>query len=130
MNTATSVPESVVRKHLQAFLELQGVPAIVADYAENARLFTEAGIYHGKTEIAGFFTDFISALPANGIERLSLRGLRVDQDVALLTWCIGSDITLGADTFVVADGKIVSQTFAMQAAPVPADSADRVAAAA
>ena len=115
MSIASSVTETVVRKHLTAFLEQQGIAAIVSDYADDARLFSEGRIYHGKQEIRGFFADFIGALPADGVERFSLRNLRVDGDIALLTWCLGSDIVLGPDTFVVNDGKIVSQTFAMQA---------------
>jgi hypothetical protein len=31
----------------------------------------------------------------------------------VITWSAGTDVPLGTDTFVVRDGKIVSQTFAM-----------------
>jgi hypothetical protein len=116
MNVETSVTETVVRNHLQAFLEQKGVAAIVSDYDEDARFYSEAKLYRGKQEIYGFFTDFISSLPAGAIERFTVRSLRVDRDIAYITWCVGSDIPLGTDTFVVDDGKIVSQTFAMYAA--------------
>lgn len=36
-------------------------------------------------------------------------------NVAFITWDVGDDIPLGTDTFVVADGKLVSQTFALYA---------------
>jgi hypothetical protein len=39
------------------------------------------------------------------------------ESIAYITWSVGDDIPLGTDTFVVEDGKIVSQTFAMYAAP-------------
>ena len=52
------------------------------------------------------------------IDNFSLRSLRVDGNIAYITWSVGSDIPLGTDTFVVDNGKIVSQTFAMYAAPV------------
>ena len=42
---------------------------------------------------------------------------RVDGNIAYITWSIGSDVPLGTDTFVVDNGKIVSQTFAMYAVP-------------
>lgn len=51
------------------------------------------------------------------IERFSLRSLRVGGDIAYITWSVGSAIPLGTDTFVVDNGKIVSQTFAMYAVP-------------
>ena len=72
MNVESSVTETVVRNHLQAFLEQQGVAAIVADYDEDARFYSEARIYRGKQEIDGFFTDFIASLPAEAIERFTL----------------------------------------------------------
>jgi ketosteroid isomerase-like protein len=116
MNVKTSVTGTVVRNHLQAFLEQKGVAAIVSDYDEDARFYSEAKVYRGKQEIYGFFTDFIDSLPAGAIEHFTLRSLRVDGDIAYITWCVGSDIPLGTDTFVVDGGKIVSQTFAMYAA--------------
>lgn len=117
MNTESSVTETVVRNHLQAFLEQNGIAAILNDYDENARFYSEAKIYQGKQEIHGFFMDFIRSLPAGGIDHFSLRSLRVAGDVAFITWSVGSDIPLGTDTFVVDNGKIVSQTFAMYAVP-------------
>ncbi len=117
MKTQSSVTEAVVRNHLQAFLEQQGVAAIVNDYDDAAVFFSEAEIYRGKQEIGGFFVDFIDSLPAGSIDRFTLRSLRVDRNIAYITWHVGSEIPLGTDTFVVDDGKIVSQTFAMYSAP-------------
>ena len=119
MNTQSSVTETVVRNHLQAFLEQKGIAAILNDYDENARFYSEAKIYQGKQEIHGFFSNFINSLPAGAIDRFSLRSLQVDGDIAYITWSVGADIPMGTDTFVVGNGKIVSQTFAMYA--VPAD---------
>jgi ketosteroid isomerase-like protein len=117
MNVESTVTESVVRNHLQAFLEQKSVVAMVSDYDDDAHLYSEAKIYRGKPEIHGFFEDFIAALPTQAIERFALRSLQVDRNIAYITWCIGSDIPLGTDTFVVANGKIISQTFAMYAVP-------------
>ena len=119
MSTQSSVTETVVRNHLQAFLEQKGIAAIVNDYDENARFYSEAKIYQGKQEIHGFFSNFINSLPAGAIDRFSLRSLQVDGNIAYITWSVGADIPMGTDTFVVGNGKIVSQTFAMYA--VPAD---------
>jgi hypothetical protein len=105
--------EAVVRKHLETFLAKKGVKAIVADYDEDARLHGEAGTYRGKEEIGQFFTGFIASLPPGAIERFSLRSLRVDGEMAYITWSSGTEIPLGTDTFVVRDGLIVRQTFAM-----------------
>jgi hypothetical protein len=115
MNVESTVTEAVVRNHLQAFLEQKPVATIVSDYDDDAHLYSEAKVYRGKPEIHGFFTDFIASLPADAIELFKLRSLQFGRDIAYITWCVGSDIPLGTDTFVVANGKIVSQTFAMYA---------------
>ena len=117
MNTESSITETVVRDHLQAFLEQKGIAAIVKDYDESARLYSEAEIYRGRQQIGEFFGDFLDALPVGGIDRFALRSLHVDGPIAYITWSVGSEIPLGTDTFVVENGKIVSQTFAMYAAP-------------
>jgi ketosteroid isomerase-like protein len=117
MNTQSSVTETVVRNHLQAFLEQKGIAAVLNDYDENAHFISEAKIYQGKQEIHDFFTDFIGSLPAGAIDHFSLKSLRVDGNIAYITWSVGADIPMGTDTFVVRNGKIVSQSFAMYAVP-------------
>ncbi len=118
MTTKTSETETVVRHHLEAFLQQEGVAAIVKYYNESARLYSESQIYHGKQEISGFFDGFLQSLPAGAIERFELRSMQVEGNTAFITWKVGGDIPLGTDTFVVAHGQIVSQTFAMYTVPV------------
>jgi hypothetical protein len=90
MSTESSVTETVVRNHLQAFLEQKGIAAILDDYHEYARFYSEAKTYQGKQEIHGFFMDFIASLPAGGIDHFSLRSQRVDGNIAFITWSVGS----------------------------------------
>ena len=118
MGTQSSVTETVVRKHLQAFIEQKGVAAILSDYDDDARFYSGTKIYRGKQEINDFFVQFMSALPAGAVERFALKSLQIDGNLAYITWSVGDDIPLGTDTFFVDNGKIVSQTFAMYAAPV------------
>ena len=98
MSTESSVTETVVRNHLQAFLEQKGIAAILNDYDEKARFYSEAKIYQGKQEIHGFFTDFVGSLPAGAIDHFSLRSLQVDGNIAYITWSVGADIPMGTDT--------------------------------
>jgi len=115
--TVDTTTESVVRNHLTAFLQQKGVAAIVADYDPAARLHGPDGVYEGQAEIARFFDAFIAALPAGAYERFALGTLRVDGELAFITWSIGDDVPLGTDTFIVRGGRIVRQTFAMHATP-------------
>jgi hypothetical protein len=114
-----TVTEAVVSHHLQAFLEQEGLDAIVNDYDEHALFYSEAKIYRGKKEIHDFFASFLASLPSQAIERFTLRSLRIERNIAFITWSVGSDIPLGTDTFVVDGGKIVSQSFAMYALTAP-----------
>lgn len=117
MNTEAAQTESIVRNHLQTFLDQKGVAALLQDYADTARFYSEARVYEGKPEIGAFFTDFIAALPPGAMEHFSLRSLRVHDNMAYITWSAGAGIPMGTDTFIVGNGKIVSQTFAMYAVP-------------
>ena len=117
MTTQPSATETVVRGHLQAFLEQKGIDAILNDYDENASFLSEAKTYCGKREIQDFFERFMAGLPPQAIAHFALRSLRVAGEVAYITWSVGRELPLGTDTFVVREGKIVSQTFAMYSAP-------------
>jgi ketosteroid isomerase-like protein len=116
MTTQSAWTEAVIRNHLWTFLQGRGVDAIVADYAENASLFTEARVYRGTRQIREFFSAFLAALPVDAVERFTLKSMRVEGKLAFITWAAGREIPLGTDTFVVEDGRIVSQTFAMSEA--------------
>jgi len=117
MSTTTAETERVVRKHLSAFLQRKGVDAIVSDYGEGARFYTEDQVFIGTAEITRFFAQFLDAMPPDATDRFELRSLKVEGSLAFITWCVQGDIPLGTDTFVVEGGRIVSQTFAMHAAP-------------
>jgi ketosteroid isomerase-like protein len=117
MTTSTAATETVVRDHLQAFLEQKGIDALLRDYDEEACFLSEDRTYRGKREIQGFFEQFMAGLPPQAIGGFSLRSLRVAGEVAYITWSVGKELPLGTDTFVVRNGKIVSQTFAMYSAP-------------
>ena len=118
MNTPSQVTESVVRNHLQAFLEHKGLDAILADYADDASFLSDSRTYRGKTEIREFFEDFVAALPAQAVQQFSLHSLRCEDNVAHIIWSAGSELPLGTDTFVVHDGKISFQTCALYVPPV------------
>ena len=117
MNIESADTETVVRHHLQAFLEQQGLDAVLGDYTDNACFLSEGRAYCGKPSIRSFFEGFIAALPPQAIGQFTLRSLRVQGEVAHITWSAGTRLPLGTDTFVVREGKIAAQTFAMYAVP-------------
>ena len=48
MGTQSSVTETVVRKHLQAFIEQKGIAAILSDYDDDARFYSGTKIYRAN----------------------------------------------------------------------------------
>ena len=89
----------------------------MADYSEAAHFHTEAEVYVGKQAIHGFFEHFIEALP-QGASIGSSSGASTSRETSPTsrgTSAATSPWVL--DTFVVDDGKIVAQTFAMYAPP-------------
>ena len=118
MHTTAVETETIVRRHLQAFVDQRGVEAIVADYADDACFLSDDRAYCGKPEIRMFFNAFIEALPPEAVSQFKLHNFLVQRDVAYITWSAGLKLPLGTDTFVVRRGRIVSQTFAMYATPV------------
>ena len=125
MNTVVNT-ETVVRRHLQAFIDQEGVDAILRDYADDACFLSEGRSYCGKAAIREFFEAFIAGLPPSAIDEFILRSLRVQDDVAYITWSAGPDLPLGTDTFVVRDGRIAAQTFTMVRAAADAAEARKV----
>jgi ketosteroid isomerase-like protein len=113
MNPRLGNAETVVRHHLQVFVEQQGLDAILDDYADDACFLSETRAYCGKPAIREFFEGFLAALPSQAVGQFTLRSLRVRGDVAYITWSAGPELPLGTDTFVVSGGRIVAQTFTM-----------------
>ncbi len=117
MNPNPADTEAVVRRHLNVFLARQGAEAIVADYADDACFLSEDRAYCGRAAIRSFFEGFLAWLSPQAFAQFTLRSLRVEGEVAHITWSAGPDLPLGTDTFVVRRGCIVAQTFAMHALP-------------
>jgi len=116
MDSRSIDTERVIRRHLQAFREQQGLDAILSDYGDDACFLGEATVHRGKQAIRGFFEGFIAALPPRAIADFALRSLRVEGDLGYITWSAGPALPLGTDTFLVRDEKIVAQTFALYSA--------------
>jgi len=114
MSTQATQTERVIHQHLRAFLEGQGVDAIVRDYHEDAVFLTPDAVYRGKPAIREFFLSFLANLPAGARDDFELRRVEVNDDLGYIVWDVNGAVSLGTDTFIVRDGKIAQQTFAMQ----------------
>lgn len=103
--------ESTISQHLAAIP--QGVDAIMADYASDSVLITQDAVFHGHDEIRGFFERFMAGASPALLKAFAVTRLETHGEIGYLLWKAEPFIPLATDTFVVRDGRIVAQTFAM-----------------
>jgi ketosteroid isomerase-like protein len=109
--------EATVTRHLQAIP--QGIDALLADYTEASVFYTPDGPLHGLAAIRGFFEGFLASSPPELVQAFTVTRLDVHGETAYLLWKAEPFIPLATDTFLVRDGKILVQSFAVLA-PRPA----------
>ena len=112
--------EATLEHHLQAINE--GVDAILRDYTEQSVLFTPDGPIRGLEGIRSFFEDFLANSPPELLEAITLIRQDIDGDIAYIIWKAEPYIPYATDTFVIRNGKIVTQTFTALG-PVPSGEA-------
>jgi hypothetical protein len=110
--------QDVLAHHLDCFGR-GDLAGIMEDYALASRLFTQDGVLRGLDAIRGRV-----AIPFAecGKPGMSFRMIRqdVDGDTAYIVWTAETAdrrFELGTDTFIVQDGRIVTQTFAGKISP-------------
>jgi hypothetical protein len=97
----------------------------MADYTEESILITPDQTFKGLAEIRENFVQAFQALPADGTTMTVTKSV-VMRDVAYIVWTAVTptlEFKYATDTFIVVDGKIVSQTYAGQVVPVATDVA-------
>jgi|SRR5688572_4235867 hypothetical protein len=102
---------AVLQNHLRA--AKMGVDAVMQDYTERSVLITHDATYRGLAEIKGFFAALFGALPAGFFDALKMNRQEIVGEVAYILWERQPQIARATDTFVVRNGKILVQTFAV-----------------
>jgi ketosteroid isomerase-like protein len=113
--SATST-QAVVNHHLQAFF-VGDLDDVVSDYAPYAVFIEQNGVRRGVDSIRPLFEALIGEFAKPGA-RFDLRQQTFEGDVAYIWWVAETQdniYELGTDTFIVQNGKIVTQTFAFKA---------------
>ncbi len=114
-----TVTKKVLDHHLQTF-QSNDLDGVMADYTEESILITPDRTYKGLAEIRENFVQAYKALPTNGTTMTVTKSV-VSRDVAYIVWKAVTptlDFKYATDTFVIVDGKIVTQTFAGDIVPV------------
>src|SRR6266403_1520753 len=95
------------------------IAGTMADYTAESRFFTPDGLLRGSEAIRRFYVRLFEEFAQPGMSFEMLRQ-EVDGDTAYLVWkaeTADNRFELGTDTFIVQNGKIVTQTFAGKISP-------------
>ena len=76
-------------------------------------LFLPDNTLHGLGPIRDFFATLLATLPADWMADFKMSRQDIDGEVAYIFWQAPPVFPLATDTFVVRNGKIMAQTFAM-----------------
>jgi hypothetical protein len=122
---APSFDEAVTKKvfdhHVQTFQQ-NDLEGVMEDYTEESVLITPDGTYKGLAEIRENFVAAFQALPAAGTTMTVTKSV-ISKDVAYFVWTAVTptlEFKYATDTFVIVDGKIISQTYAGDVVPLAA----------
>jgi len=112
----TATTQDVLTHHLNSFGDIAGT---MADYTAESRFFTPDGLLRGSEAIRRFFVRAFEEFAKPG-KPLEMLRQEVDGDTAYIVWraeTADNIFELGSDTFIVRNGKIVTQTFAGKVSP-------------
>jgi ketosteroid isomerase-like protein len=104
--------------HLECFgkLDLAGT---MTDYADESKFFSPGGVLHGSESIRKFYGTLFEEFEKPGMS-FDLLQQEVNDDTAYIVWraeTADNLFEIGTDTFIVKNGKIVTQTFAGKMSP-------------
>jgi hypothetical protein len=109
----------ILNHHWKTFHD-NDLEGVLADYTEESILITPNRTYKGMQEIRDNFVSAFATFPKS-TATMQLNKSVVQRDVGYILWeATGPKIRLsfGTDTFVIRNGKIISQTYGGVATPI------------
>ncbi len=112
MRTVPTIEEqtvAVMTAHVQALG--QGIAEIMRHYTEDSVVFAPEGPCQGLAQIRAYYESFLATRPDNFLKRFTIVRQDVIGETAYVIWKAQPYVRVGTDTFIVRDGKIVLNTF-------------------
>ena len=109
-----------VLDHQLAAFSAGSADEVLMDFADDAALITPDTIHTGREAIHTAYGAMFSGLFKPGTYDFTMDAMHVAGDVAYIAWrasCAAAEVTMGTDTFVVRDGRIIAQTFTAKMDP-------------
>ncbi|MDB5298583.1 MAG: SnoaL-like polyketide cyclase [Phycisphaerales bacterium] len=117
-NDVTATTQDVLTRHLNCFGR-DDLAGTMADYTAESRFFAPDSLLRGPEAIRSFFVKLFEEFAKPGASFEMLRQ-EVDGDTAYILWraeTADNVFELATDTFIVRNGKIMTQTFAGKISP-------------
>ncbi|MDP4261356.1 MAG: nuclear transport factor 2 family protein [Bacteroidota bacterium] len=102
----------IIMHHLSSFRD-NDLEAVLSDYTNESVLVTQDATYKGPGEIKAFFAELMTHFPKQK-SSFELDKMVTNDELVYIIWHANTpslDVSLGSDTFIVKDGKILRQTF-------------------
>jgi uncharacterized protein (TIGR02246 family) len=87
---------------------------VITDFADDAVLIRADAVFEGRDAIHAAYSEMFAGRFKPGTYEFTLDSEQVVGDIAYIVWranCAAEEVTLGTDTFVVRNNKIVAQTY-------------------
>ncbi len=110
--------QEVLDHHLQTF-GAGDLDGILEDYTDESTIITPDGVRRGRIEMSDFLSTLFAEFAKPGMS-FSMDQQVVEGEIAYIRWSAetaDNTYELGTDTFLIRDGKIVTQTFAAKTTP-------------
>jgi ketosteroid isomerase-like protein len=111
MNTNAIATVGDVLLHHLSVLQARQLDQVMLDYTNESVLMSPDQTFQGMDEIRAFFQAMIAGSPPEVMKAMVLIRQDIKGDVAYITWKAEPFVKMGSDTFVIRDGKIITQTF-------------------
>jgi ketosteroid isomerase-like protein len=116
--TRVANPSEIYDHHMAAFTD-GDVSAMLEDYTDDSVILTNMGSFHGLEDIESLVTTYVEEFSKEGVE-FEIDEQTVDGDVVFYAWHAETPDNVydfGADTLIVRDGAIETQTSAVSVRP-------------
>src|ERR1700722_12046478 len=111
--TQEEITNETLNHHWAAFRD-DDLAGVMADYTEDSILITPARTFKGLHEIRENFESAFAAYPKSATT-MQLNKSVVQRDIGYILWEATAPkikLSFGTDTFIIRNGKIISQTYA------------------
>jgi hypothetical protein len=108
---STEETQKVVGHHIKSMAR-GNMEAVLSDYTEESVVYWAEGTSKGLAEIELFAQRFLDSLPEGFWQNAKTLQASFDGEVGYTLW-ESPGVPMGTDTYIVRDGKIMVQTFAM-----------------